>query len=240
MSGFVSFVSSGPGDPELLTIKALNRLKKADAVLYDDLSSGPILALVREGAELVAVGKRAGRPSPKQDYVSALMVEHALKGQHVVRLKSGDCGIYGRLEEEIIALREAGIGFEIIPGVTAATATTAAAGIPLTRRATARRVQYVTGHDLTGALPERLNWPALTDANATTVVYMARRTFPQLAEQLIAHGLAPETPAIIAEGVSTEHQKIERYTVASLAAYLADTPVPERAPSLIIYGPMME
>lgn len=239
MSGFVSFVSSGPGDPDLLTIKALNRLKTADAVLYDDLSSGPILALVREGAELVTVGKRAGRHSPKQEAVSALMVEHALKGQRVVRLKSGDCGIYGRLEEEILALREHNIPFEIIPGVTAATATTAAAGIPLTRRSTSRRVQYVTGHDLNGTLPEELNWPALTDSGTTTVVYMARRTFPDLAAKLIEHGLPADTPALIAEGVSTEAQKIERFTVASLARYLSDTPIPERAPSLIIYGPLM-
>ncbi len=239
MAGFVSFVSSGPGDPELLTIKALNRLKSADVVLYDDLSSGPILALVREGAELIAVGKRAGRPSPKQEYVSDLLVTHAQSSERVVRLKSGDCGIYGRLEEEILALRAAGISFEIIPGVTAATATTAAAGIPLTRRSTSRRVQYVTGHDLTGALPEALNWAALTDAGTTTVVYMARRTFPDLAAKLIANGLAPETPALIAEGVSTEAENIRRFTVASLAAYLAETPAPERAPSLIIYGPLM-
>lgn len=239
MAGFVSFVSSGPGDPELLTIKALKRLELADSVLYDDLSSGPILALAREGSELVPVGKRAGRPSPKQEYVSDLLVEHAQRGQRVVRLKSGDCGIYGRLEEEILALREAGIEFEIIPGVTAATATTAAAGIPLTRRSTARRVQYVTGHDLTGALPEELNWAGLTDSGATTVVYMARRTFPDLAAKLIANGLDPETPALIAEGVSTDAQKIERFTVASLAKYLTETPAPERAPSLIIYGPLM-
>ncbi|WP_376875820.1 uroporphyrinogen-III C-methyltransferase [Albirhodobacter sp. R86504] len=239
MAGFVSFVSSGPGDPELLTVKALNRLQAADVVLYDDLSSGPILALVREGAELIAVGKRAGRPSPKQEYVSELLVEHAKKAAKVVRLKSGDCGIYGRLEEEIIALREAGIAFEIIPGVTAATATTAAAGIPLTRRSTSRRVQYVTGHDLTGALPESLNWAALTDGGATTVVYMARRTFPDLATKLMAHGLAPETPALIAEGVSTDAESIRHFTVASLAKYLSETPAPERAPSLIIYGPLM-
>ena len=154
MTGFVSFVSSGPGDPELLTLKAVARLQAADAVLFDDLSSGPILTHARPGADLVAVGKRAGRPSPKQDHVSRLLVDYARTGAKVVRLKSGDSGIFGRLEEEILALQAAGIGYEIIPGVPAACAAAAAAGIPLTRRSTARRLQFVTGADVTGHLPE--------------------------------------------------------------------------------------
>ena len=154
MSGFVSFVSSGPGDPELLTLKAVNRLQSADAVLFDDLSAGPILEHARAGADLIGVGKRAGRPSPKQDHVSRLLVDYARSGARVVRLKSGDSGLFGRLEEEITALTEVGIGYEIIPGVTSAMAAAAAAGIPLTRRLTARRVQFVTGHDVTGSLPE--------------------------------------------------------------------------------------
>jgi uroporphyrin-III C-methyltransferase len=165
MSGFVSFVSSGPGDPELLTVKAVKRLEQADAVLFDDLSAGPILGHAREDADLVGVGKRAGRPSPKQDHVSRLLVDYASTGARVVRLKSGDSGIFGRLEEELTALREAGIDYEIIPGVTAASAAAAAAGIPLTRRLTARRLQYVTGHDVPGELPETLNWAALAQAD---------------------------------------------------------------------------
>jgi uroporphyrin-III C-methyltransferase len=140
MTGFVSFVGSGPGDPELLTLKAVDRLKRADAVLFDDLSAGPILGHARAGADLVGVGKRAGRPSPKQSHVSRLLVDYAQEGQRVVRLKSGDSGTFGRLEEETDALKAAGIGFEIIPGVTSACAAAAAAGIPLTRRLTARRV----------------------------------------------------------------------------------------------------
>ncbi|TMV60538.1 uroporphyrinogen-III C-methyltransferase, partial [Thioclava sp. BHET1] len=175
MSGFVSFVSSGPGDPELLTLKAVNRIAAADAVLFDDLSSGPILAHARADADLVGVGKRAGRASPKQDQVSRLLVDYAKTGAKVVRLKSGDAGLFGRLEEEITALREAGIGFEIIPGVPSACAAAAAAGIPLTRRVTARRVQFVTGHDVTGGLPEGLNMAALADPVATTVVFMGKR-----------------------------------------------------------------
>ena len=127
MNGFVSFVGSGPGDPELLTLKAVNRMKNADAVLFDDLSSGPILAFARAGADLVSVGKRAGRPSPKQDHVSRLLVDYAKAGQRVVRLKSGDGGTFGRLEEETKALKKIGIEFEIIPGVPSACAAAAAA-----------------------------------------------------------------------------------------------------------------
>lgn len=237
MTGFVSFVSSGPGDPELLTLKAAARLAEADVILFDDLASGPILSKAGPQAELIAVGKRAGRPSAKQDHVNRLLVDHALTGARVVRLKSGDSGIFGRLEEEITALTEAGIGFEIVPGVPSACAAAAAAAIPLTRRLTARRVQFVTGADVTGGLPDSLNWAALADANATTVVYMGKRTFPVLAERLIAAGLPPDTPALLAEAVSHPHQRLERGTVAGIAAALRDEGQGEH-PALILYGPL--
>ncbi|TCO74103.1 uroporphyrinogen-III C-methyltransferase [Rhodovulum euryhalinum] len=236
MTGFVSFVSSGPGDPELLTLKAVDRLKRADAVLFDDLSSGPILSHARAGADLVGVGKRAGRPSPKQDHVNRLLVDYAATGARVVRLKSGDAGLFGRLEEEIGALRAAGIGHEIVPGVTSACAAAAAAGIPLTRRLTARRVQFVTGHDVSGHLPADIDIAALADPQATTVVYMGRRTFPALAEALIARGLSPDTPALLAEGVTTPAQRLTRGTIGGLAESLAGAPSP--APALILYGPL--
>lgn len=239
MSGFVSFVSSGPGDPELLTLKAADRLRRADAVLYDDLSAGPILDLAPAGAELVAVGKRAGRASPRQDHVSWLLVEHARAGARVVRLKSGDAGLFGRLEEEVLALRAAGIGFEIVPGVTAPSAAAAAAGIPLTRRIAARRVQFVTGHDVAGSLPGDLNWVALADAGAVTAVFMARATFPALAAGLIAHGLPPDTPALLAQGISTPAERLSRGTVEGLARHLADA-APDPAPTLILYGALAE
>lgn len=235
MTGFVSFVGSGPGDPELLTLKAVDRLQRADAVLYDDLSSGGILEHVRPGADLVSVGKRAGRASPKQTHVSRLLVDYAKAGGRIVRLKSGDSGVFGRLEEELVALHAEGIGFEIIPGVPSACAAAAAAGIPLTRRLTARRLQFVTGHDVTGALPENLNLAALADAEATTVVYMGRRTFATLAEMLIENGLPPETPAMLAEGVTTEAEEIARSTVADLAERLMRD-APSKAPALIFYG----
>ena len=239
MTGFVSFVGSGPGDPELLTLKAVDRLGKADAVLYDDLSSGPILSHVRAGADLVSVGKRAGRASPRQDHVSRLLVEYAMTGAHVVRLKSGDSGIFGRLEEELVALHTAGIGFEIVPGVPSACAAAAAAGIPLTRRLTARRLQFITGHDVTGRLPEDLNLAALADPEATTVVYMGRRTFADLAAILIEAGLPGDTPALMAEGVSTEAEALARSTVAELVARLRAEP-PSAAPTLIFYGALSD
>lgn len=238
MTGFVSFVGSGPGDPELLTLKAVDRLKRADAVLFDDLSAGPILTHARAGADLVGVGKRAGRPSPKQDHVSQLLVDYAQDGQRIVRLKSGDGGTFGRLEEEIDALKAAGIAFEIIPGVPSACAAAAAAGIPLTRRLTARRVQFVTGHDVRGALPEDLNMAALADAKATTVVFMGQRTFPAFAAMLIEGGMPADTPALLAEGVSTPAQALHRMTVAELAdrlrAGVSD------APALILYGALAD
>ncbi len=236
MSGFVSFVSSGPGDPELLTLKAVARLAAADAVLFDDLSSGPILAHARRGADLVGVGKRAGRASPKQDHVSRLLVDYASTGAKVVRLKSGDCGLFGRLEEETDALDAAGIGYEIIPGVTSASAAAAAAGIPLTRRLTARRVQFITGADTKGGLPDDLNWAALADPLATTVVFMGKRTFGVLAAGLIAHGLPGDTPALLAEAVSTPDQVLIRDSIAGLAVRLAR----EKGdlPGLILYGPL--
>jgi uroporphyrin-III C-methyltransferase len=211
MTGFVSFVSSGPGDPELLTLKAVARLQAADAVLFDDLSSGPILAHVRTGADLVSVGKRAGRVSPRQQHVSRLLVDYATTHAKVVRLKSGDAGIFGRLEEEIEALSAAGIGYEIIPGVTSACAAAAAA-----------------------ALPEELNFAALADPSATTAVFMGKRTFPELARRLITAGLPANTPAMLAESVSHPDQRLTRTTVAELADLMATED--SSTPALILYG----
>ncbi|PRZ50434.1 uroporphyrinogen-III C-methyltransferase [Tritonibacter scottomollicae] len=238
MSGFVSFVSSGPGDPELLTVKAVKRLEAADAVLFDDLSSGPILNHAHADADLVGVGKRAGRPSPKQDHVSKLLVEYAQSGAQVVRLKSGDSGVFGRLEEELTALRAAGIKYEIIPGVTAASAAAAAAGIPLTRRLTARRLQFITGHDVTGGLPDHMNLAALADPEATTVVYMGKRTFASMLALLLDEGLPQDTPALVALGVSTPAQRLHRTTVQALPELLER--IDSAAPVLILYGPLAD
>ncbi len=234
MSGFVSFVSAGPGDPELLTLKAVARLREADIVLYDDLASGAILDQARPGASLVAVGKRAGRPSAKQEHVNRLLVDYAATGARVVRLKSGDAGIFGRLEEEIDALRQAGVGYEIIPGVTSACVAAATAGIPLTRRHTSRRVQFITGADVIGQLPADLNWAALADPDSTTVVYMGKRTFPALVAKLIAHGMSPDTPALLAESLGHADEKLARTTIATLAGQLAQGFGP--ATAVILFG----
>ena len=155
-----------------------------------------------------------------------------------MRLKSGDGGLFGRLEEELVALREAGIAYEIIPGVPSACAAAAAAGIPLTRRLTARRVQFVTGHDVSGQLPQDMNLAALADPLATTVVYMGKRTFPKFAALLVSQGLPEGTPAMLAEAVSTPAQSVERHTIASLSDRLATEVGAE--PALILYGPLAE
>ena len=238
MTGFVSFVGSGPGDPDLLTVRAVDRLARADVVLFDDLSAGPILSKARPGADLVAVGKRAGRPSPKQHHISRLLVDYAGAGGRIVRLKSGDGGLFGRLEEELVALREAGVPYEIVPGVSSPFAAAAAAGIPLTRRLTARRVQFVTGHDADGKLPDDIDLAALADPRACTVIFMGKRTFPALAGRLIALGLPPATPALLAEAVGTPDQALHRSTVAGLAERLsADI---GSKPALILYGALAE
>jgi uroporphyrin-III C-methyltransferase len=234
VSGLVSFVSAGPGDPELLTLKALARLRDADVVLYDDLAAGAILDHARPGANLVAVGKRAGRPSARQEHVSRLLVDYASTGARVVRLKSGDAGIFGRLEEEIEALRRAGLSYEIIPGVTSACAAAAAAAIPLTRRHTSRRVQFVTGADVNGQLPVNLNLTALADPDSTTVVYMGKRTFPALAAKLIEHGMSPDTPALLAESLGHADERLARMTIATLAEQLAQGVGP--ATAVILFG----
>lgn len=229
-------MSAGPGDPELLTLKAVDRLARAEVVLYDDLASGPVLGHANPQAQLIGVGKRAGRPSARQDHVNALLVEHALAGRRVVRLKSGDAGFFGRLEEELVALSAAGIAWEIVPGVTSASAAAAAAGIPLTRRLTARRVQFITGADVTGQLPGDINWAAIADPAVTTVVFMGQRSFPELAAGLRAHGLPGDTPALFAEAVGHPHQRLVRTTVDGLADRMRTAPVSQ--PGLIIYGPL--
>jgi uroporphyrin-III C-methyltransferase len=219
-----------------MTVKAVRRLGQAEVILYDDLASGPVLDLAQPQAELIAVGKRAGRPSARQEHINQLLVDHARAGRRVVRLKSGDAGIFGRLEEELTALIAADIRFEVVPGVSSASAAAAAAGIPLTRRLTSRRVQFVTGADVTGDLPGDINWALWADPSVTTVVFMGQRSFPKLAAGLLAHGLPGTTPALFAEAVSHPHQRLLRSTVAELAELMAVAEVSQ--PGLIIYGPL--
>jgi uroporphyrin-III C-methyltransferase len=240
MNGFVSFVGSGPGDPELLTLKAVNRLENADVILFDDLSSGKILDYANQEADLISVGKRAGLSSPNQSEVSRLLVDYAKTKKKVVRLKSGDGGLFGRLEEEIIALSEVNISYEIIPGISSALAAAASAGIPLTRRMHSRRVQFITGHDINGKLPSNLNMEALSDDQATTAVFMGTRTFIELAKKLIFFGLSKSTPTIFAESVSTPKENIIKASMEELILILEKNKTSSNLPAIIIYGALMD
>ena len=238
MTGFVSFVSSGPGDPDLLTVKALVRIQNAEAILFDDLSAGGILEHASSDADLVAVGKRAGQKSPRQDHINRLLIDYANSGVKVVRLKSGDAGLFGRLEEEIVALRHANIKYEIIPGVPSAMAAAAAIGIPLTRRLNARRIQFITGHDIDGKLPEDLNIAALVDPNAVTAIFMGKKTFPKLARILRDNGMPESTPALLAENVSRQDERLTYSNLGLMPKLIETTAGP--GPALIILGPLVE
>ena len=205
--GRVTLVGAGPGDAELLTVKAVRALAAADAVLYDDLVSDDVLALAACGAQLVPVGKRAGRRSCGQDDIDSLMVLLARQGKRVVRLKSGDPMVFGRAGEEIACLRAAGIAVEVVPGVTAGLAAAASLQVSLTQRDFAHSVRFVTGHGRNGALPEGIDWRGLADRETTLVLYMAGRTGEAAAARLIAEGLAADTPAAIIAAISRADER---------------------------------
>jgi uroporphyrin-III C-methyltransferase/precorrin-2 dehydrogenase/sirohydrochlorin ferrochelatase len=205
--GRVTLVGAGPGDAELLTVRAVRALETADVVLYDDLVSDDVLACARRGAALVPVGKRAGRRSCRQDDIDALMVLLARQGRHVVRLKSGDPMVFGRAGEEIAALRAAGIAVQVVPGITAGLAAAAALGTSLTHRDCAHSVRFVTGHGRSGALPDGIDWRGLADRETTLVLYMAGRTGAAASARLIAEGLDPATPAAVIAAISRPDER---------------------------------
>lgn len=216
--GAVTLVGAGPGDAELLTLKALRALRNADVILYDDLVAPEILDYARREARTMLVGKTGHGPSCRQDDINALMIQLARSGKQVVRLKSGDPLVFGRAGEEIEACAKAGVPCSVVPGVTAAQGAAAAIGVSLTHRDAARRLQYVTGHDRRGALPEDLNWGALADPSVTTVVYMPKRTLGVLLERAITEGLAPETPALVVFNATRPNQAVVTGHAADLAA----------------------
>jgi uroporphyrin-III C-methyltransferase/precorrin-2 dehydrogenase/sirohydrochlorin ferrochelatase len=228
--GRVTLVGAGPGDPELLTLKGLRVLAGADVVLFDDLVPPSVLDLARREASRINVGKRGYGPSVRQEEITALLVRLAREGKNVVRLKGGDPMIFGRANEEIAAMRAAGLAVEIVPGVTAALAGAAALGASLTNRETARRVQFITAHSSDGEFPEDFDWGALADARATTAVYMGNRTLPELSRRLIAEGLDPATPAFLIERAGTPQERIIAGTIADL---------PEKVAGETILGPVM-
>ena len=215
--GRVTLVGAGPGDPELMTLKAIRVLQTADVILYDDLVSDAVLELARRKARRMLVGKRGGRPSCAQEDINELMVKLARQGKHVVRLKSGDPAIFGRAGEEIACLDRAGIAVSIVPGVTSASAMAAAFGVSLTHRDHAQSVRFITGHARSGELPSDVDWHGVADPATTLVVYMGGRTAAQLATKLLAVGLDPGTPVVAVASLSRPGEKRWRSTVAQLA-----------------------
>jgi uroporphyrin-III C-methyltransferase / precorrin-2 dehydrogenase / sirohydrochlorin ferrochelatase len=200
--GHVTLVGAGPGDADLLTLKAVRALQSADIILFDDLVSDGVLELARREAKRMMVGKRGGRDSCSQDDINALMLKLAKQGKHVVRLKCGDPMIFGRAGEEIAILTAHGISVSVVPGVTAASAMAARLGLSLTHRDHAQSVRFVTGHARNATLPDDLDWKGLADPHTTLIFYMAGNTAQLISDRLIAAGLSPDTPAHIVAGVT--------------------------------------
>jgi uroporphyrin-III C-methyltransferase/precorrin-2 dehydrogenase/sirohydrochlorin ferrochelatase len=219
--GSVVLVGAGPGDPELLTLRAVRALQSADVILFDNLVSPDILEFARREAKKMLVGKTGHAPSCKQDDINALMVSLAKGGKRVVRLKGGDPMIFGRAAEEIAACRKAGIAVDVVPGITAAQGAASRLLVSLTQRAEARRVQYVTGHGRDGRLPDDLDWAALADPMVTTVVYMPAKTLPALVARAIAAGLDVSTPAVAVARATRPDELVIADRIADLPARLA-------------------
>jgi uroporphyrin-III C-methyltransferase/precorrin-2 dehydrogenase/sirohydrochlorin ferrochelatase len=216
--GRVTFVGAGPGDAELLTLKAVRALQAADVILFDDLVSDDVLELARREAKRILVGKRAGRPSCKQHEINDMMVGLAKAGRRVVRLKSGDPMMFGRAGEEIARLTAEGIDYDVVSGVTAGIALAAALGVSLTHRDQAKSVRFVTGHSKLGGLPEDVDWRAIADPSATTIFYMAGRTAGQIAERLAGMGCPPEMPVVVAASLGRRDQVLRRTTLQDVGA----------------------
>jgi uroporphyrin-III C-methyltransferase len=228
MRGRVCLVGAGPGDPELLTVKAVTRLRSADVVLHDALVSPEVLALASPLARIINVGKRCGHKSITQQEINSLLVSFAAQGNMVVRLKSGDPLLFGRAGEEIDALRQAGVGIEIVPGVTAAVAAAAAARISLTDRRYADQVLLVSAHQAPGKASA--DWRALLSSRTTIVIYMPGQT-SVIAEGLIQTGLSDQTPCIVISKVSLSEEQSYKTTLGELCG-LGQLP----APCLLIIG----
>lgn len=231
--GDVWLVGAGPGDPDLLTLKAIRLIEAADVVFYDALVSQEILALVPAHIQIVPVGKRSGRHSRRQEDINNDLLSAALAGKKVVRLKGGDPSIFGRSAEEMAHLRAYGISVHVVPGITAASAAAASAGISLTLRGKARRLQFITAHAKAGE-PLDLDWQALADPRSTLAIYMGREAAPEIAHNLLKAGLAPDTPVLIVENASLPLER--RFeTRLDLLALAVKTAV-GNGPTLLLIG----
>ncbi|UXI01044.1 siroheme synthase CysG [Photobacterium sp. TY1-4] len=228
--GQVALIGAGPGDPGLLTLRALQLMQQADVVLYDYLVSDEVMDLVRRDAELVCVGKKAGFHSVPQEETNQLIVKYAEQGKRVVRLKGGDPFVFGRGGEELEVLFDAGIPFQVVPGITAAAGATAYAGIPLTHRDYAQTAMFITGHLKPGS--DQLDWSTLARGKQTLVIYMGLMKSSHIQQQLLTHGRAAETPIAIIERGTQATQKVLKGQLSELAT-LAEQAA---SPSLIVVG----
>lgn len=230
--GHVAFVGAGPGDPELLTLKARNALHEADVVIHDRLVSKDILELCRREARMVAVGKEGFGPSVPQDRINDLMVEHALDGAQIVRLKGGDPTVFGRLDEEIEALEPHGIGWHIVPGITAASASAAALGQSLTKRGRNTELRVLTAHDIKGFSEH--DWSTLARRGEVAAIYMGKKASRFIQGRLLMHGALPTTPVSVVENASRPDQRVMATTLTHLAEDIATAKL--SGPVLLMLG----
>jgi len=231
--GFVSLVGAGPGDAELMTVKAVRLLQQADVVVYDRLVSAEILDLIPTGVSRISVGKEVGKHCVPQEQINEIIVNLASAGRTIVRLKGGDPYMFGRGGEEVLALKKHGISFEVVPGITAASGCSSYCGIPLTHRGMSRRVQFITGH-LNDDQPLDLNWKAIADPDSTLVIYMGLSNLPLVAHSLIDAGLPASTPAAAVQNGTTLSQQRVITTLDQLNGAIQQRQM--KAPVMIIIG----